>query len=59
MKTFVEQIDYHLEVDSTNNRGLELVEQGGNNLSAVGADRTSKPGSGSRQQSVVFDRRFR
>ncbi len=31
-ESFIEEIDYHTEIDSTNDRGLELVEQGGKKL---------------------------
>lgn len=50
-ETFIEQIDYHLEIDSTNNRGLELADQGDVNLPLlVLTERQSKGrGRGSNQ----------
>lgn len=31
-ETFIEQIDFHSEIDSTNNRGLQLMEEGNGHL---------------------------
>lgn len=50
-ETFVEQIDYHVEVDSTNTRGLELVEKGNSNfpLLVLTERQTQGRGRGSNQ----------